>query len=464
MNKYLFLFELRKELSYMAPEDRESAVRYYEEYFAEAGAENEQVIIDSFVSPAKLAGELRTEYEQDIKEPSGMELSVPERPEGSGDTGRAQDAKYDTGAKKDSKYGARTKRDARYGAGTKRETRYYGSGTVKDAAKDAADAVKDAAKDIAGTARDAAKYGADSAKGAAKDAAGAARDVAKDVAGSVKDAAKDAADAVRDAVKGTAGAFDSGRGREDEGFNRGRPYGSCEDGGGYTSPFGNHAAEARPFGSEEPDDSSSCGSREPGDPIFGEPPHAPPPPPPYWRKSAQGAGESSGTEGASGDGSYRRPYGSRDDYRPYGSRGDDSYRRPYGSRDNYRPYGSRGGSDGEKQPLGAGSIVAIVLLSIFVGIPVAAALFALVVAVFAVTLGLGVSLVAAAVVCVIAGVTSLAFLPNAMLAFGAACVLGAIGLPTLFGGISLTRNLVKSIIRGFKKIGAKLTGKEVTEE
>ena len=85
MNKYVFLFELRRELSYMTPDDKESAARYYEEYFADAGPENEQSVIEELGPPARLAAELRREYEEGRPEPTGRELSI-EGPDEDADT------------------------------------------------------------------------------------------------------------------------------------------------------------------------------------------------------------------------------------------------------------------------------------------------------------------------------------------------------------------------------------------
>ena len=76
MNKYVFLFELRRELSYMTPDDKEAAARFYEEYFSEAGPENEQKIIEELGPPSRLAAELRHEYEEGRPELTGRELSV----------------------------------------------------------------------------------------------------------------------------------------------------------------------------------------------------------------------------------------------------------------------------------------------------------------------------------------------------------------------------------------------------
>ena len=75
MNKYVYLFELRKELAFMSHEDREAAVRYYEEHFADAGIENEKEAIEHLGPPASLAAEIRREYEDGKAQPSGRDLT-----------------------------------------------------------------------------------------------------------------------------------------------------------------------------------------------------------------------------------------------------------------------------------------------------------------------------------------------------------------------------------------------------
>ena len=59
MNRELFLRQLRTLLSDVTEEEREEAVRYYEEYFDEAGPEQEQALLAELGSPAKVAGIIR---------------------------------------------------------------------------------------------------------------------------------------------------------------------------------------------------------------------------------------------------------------------------------------------------------------------------------------------------------------------------------------------------------------------
>lgn len=55
MNKSEYLNELRKYLKRVPQQDLEDALEYYEEYFEEAGVENEQKIIDELGTPKELA-------------------------------------------------------------------------------------------------------------------------------------------------------------------------------------------------------------------------------------------------------------------------------------------------------------------------------------------------------------------------------------------------------------------------
>lgn len=55
MNKQDFISRLSKALAPLPPEERKAAIDYYEEFFTEAGEENEQSLIAEFGSPEELA-------------------------------------------------------------------------------------------------------------------------------------------------------------------------------------------------------------------------------------------------------------------------------------------------------------------------------------------------------------------------------------------------------------------------
>lgn len=59
MDRHTFLQQLRALLADTSAEEREEAIRYYEEYFDEAGPEQEQAVLAELGSPARVAAILR---------------------------------------------------------------------------------------------------------------------------------------------------------------------------------------------------------------------------------------------------------------------------------------------------------------------------------------------------------------------------------------------------------------------
>lgn len=55
MNKYEYLSQLRVGLATLSKDDREEAMSYYEEFFNDAGEDNEQAVIASLGTPEELA-------------------------------------------------------------------------------------------------------------------------------------------------------------------------------------------------------------------------------------------------------------------------------------------------------------------------------------------------------------------------------------------------------------------------
>lgn len=55
MNRIEFMTELERLLKEISPEERKEALQYYEDYFSDAGVENEQHIIAELESPKKVA-------------------------------------------------------------------------------------------------------------------------------------------------------------------------------------------------------------------------------------------------------------------------------------------------------------------------------------------------------------------------------------------------------------------------
>lgn len=71
MNKYDFLSRLRNALSSLPQEERDSAMSYYEEFFSDAGEDNEQAVIASLGSPEELARAIINENAKDGAETEG---------------------------------------------------------------------------------------------------------------------------------------------------------------------------------------------------------------------------------------------------------------------------------------------------------------------------------------------------------------------------------------------------------
>lgn len=61
MNKEEYLRQFKKNLLHMNGSEKEDAIRYYEEYFDEAGVENEQKVIEELGNPVHLARKISAE-------------------------------------------------------------------------------------------------------------------------------------------------------------------------------------------------------------------------------------------------------------------------------------------------------------------------------------------------------------------------------------------------------------------
>lgn len=79
MTKYEFLGDLSRLLSDLSEEERSEALQYYEDYFADAGREQEQAIIQELESPEKVAAKIRETEAENLQY---------------GEPGQMKDAKY----------------------------------------------------------------------------------------------------------------------------------------------------------------------------------------------------------------------------------------------------------------------------------------------------------------------------------------------------------------------------------
>ena len=77
MNKYDFLSRLRNALSPLPQEERDAAMNYYEEFFSDAGEDNEQAVIASLGTPEELAKSIKStpptvRQPRDLKTTAGL--------------------------------------------------------------------------------------------------------------------------------------------------------------------------------------------------------------------------------------------------------------------------------------------------------------------------------------------------------------------------------------------------------
>ena len=64
MNRADYMAALRRALSVLPEEERANALRYYEEYFDDAGPENEAKAIEELGEPAKIAAQILADYRE----------------------------------------------------------------------------------------------------------------------------------------------------------------------------------------------------------------------------------------------------------------------------------------------------------------------------------------------------------------------------------------------------------------
>ena len=69
MNRIEFMEELSGLLQDIPEEDRMDALNYYNDYFDDAGAENEKNVIDELESPEKVAAKIKADREDPMEKP-----------------------------------------------------------------------------------------------------------------------------------------------------------------------------------------------------------------------------------------------------------------------------------------------------------------------------------------------------------------------------------------------------------
>lgn len=78
MNRTEYMAALRRALSALPEEERASALRYYEEYFDDAGLENEQKVIADLGAPEKVAEQILADYRELTAVPPSSGSAAPQ--------------------------------------------------------------------------------------------------------------------------------------------------------------------------------------------------------------------------------------------------------------------------------------------------------------------------------------------------------------------------------------------------
>lgn len=73
MNRSEYMAALRRALSVLPEEERASALRYYEEYFDDAGPENEAKVIADLGAPEQVAAQILADYRELTAVPSASD-------------------------------------------------------------------------------------------------------------------------------------------------------------------------------------------------------------------------------------------------------------------------------------------------------------------------------------------------------------------------------------------------------
>mgnify|MGYP000650606235 CR=1 FL=1 len=80
MNRIEFMEELSRLLQDIPEEDRMDALNYYNDYFDDAGAENEKNVIDELESPEKVAAKIKADREDPEDGKAGMPMEQDNKP------------------------------------------------------------------------------------------------------------------------------------------------------------------------------------------------------------------------------------------------------------------------------------------------------------------------------------------------------------------------------------------------
>lgn len=93
MNRIEYMGALRSALAALPPEDLANALRYYEEYFDDAGEENEAQVISELGAPEKIAAQILEDYKELTISPNQQANSSYQEPQNTAYAKAAQSAK-----------------------------------------------------------------------------------------------------------------------------------------------------------------------------------------------------------------------------------------------------------------------------------------------------------------------------------------------------------------------------------
>lgn len=143
MTKREFFDELNELLSDISSEEREEAIGFYENYFDDAGKENEEVILKELISPQKVAQSIKlsinsneddqenqgyfteTGYKNSISNLNKQEISVPERIKQEDTSNKEAQEDYNIDCKDSNSKGSQDTRSGYYDGGKSAGSQNY---------------------------------------------------------------------------------------------------------------------------------------------------------------------------------------------------------------------------------------------------------------------------------------------------------------------------------------------------
>lgn len=131
MNRVEFMRQLESLLQNVAATEREEAIQYYNDYFDDAGAENEQAVIEALGNPARVAENIKRDLiGNGYGEPQSQKAEASDRALMKyGDMGADNKENMETGADEEATEGMGQNTEAAFGEGRKPDV---SAGTIED--------------------------------------------------------------------------------------------------------------------------------------------------------------------------------------------------------------------------------------------------------------------------------------------------------------------------------------------